>query len=65
MEQPEEIVAPLLPYQRQFLAWAVSQEQSSVRGGILADEMGMGKTLQVRHTFCTWLPLTWLLELFW
>ena len=38
---------PLLPYQRQFLAWGVSQEQSSVRGGILADEMGMGKTLQV------------------
>lgn len=48
MEQPEEILAPLLPYQRQFLAWAVSQEQSSVRGGILADEMGMGKTLQAR-----------------
>ena len=48
MEQPEEILVPLLPYQRQFLAWSVSQEQSSVRGGILADEMGMGKTLQVR-----------------
>ena len=47
MEQPEEILVPLLPYQRQFLAWGVSQEQSSVRGGILADEMGMGKTLQV------------------
>ena len=47
MEQPEEIMVPLLPYQRQFLAWGVSQEQSSVRGGILADEMGMGKTLQV------------------
>ncbi|CAL5226040.1 g8852 [Coccomyxa viridis] len=46
MEQPEEIMVPLLPYQRQFLAWGVSQEQSSVRGGILADEMGMGKTLQ-------------------
>ena len=47
MEQPREILVPLLPYQRQFLAWGVSQEQSSVRGGILADEMGMGKTLQV------------------
>ena len=47
MEQPSEIVMPLLPYQRQFLAWAVSQERSSVQGGILADEMGMGKTLQV------------------
>lgn len=48
MAQPEEIVVPLLPYQRQFLAWAITQEQSTVRGGILADEMGMGKTLQVR-----------------
>ena len=48
MAQPEEIIVPLLPYQRQFLAWAITQEQSTVRGGILADEMGMGKTLQVR-----------------
>lgn len=47
MEQPEEIVAKLLPYQGEFLAWAVGQERSTVRGGILADEMGMGKTLQV------------------
>jgi hypothetical protein len=52
MEQPEEIVAKLLPYQREFLAWAVSQERSTVRGGILADEMGMGKTLQARSQFC-------------
>ncbi len=48
MEAPGEIVAVLLPYQKEFLAWAVGQERSSVRGGILADEMGMGKTLQVR-----------------
>ncbi len=46
--QPAEIVAPLLPYQRQFLGWALAQERSGVRGGILADEMGMGKTLQAR-----------------
>lgn len=46
-EQPPEIVMPLLPYQRQFLTWALRQEHSAVRGGILADEMGMGKTLQV------------------
>lgn len=57
MEQPEEIVVPLLPYQKEFLAWAVSQEQSSVRGGILADEMGMGKTLQVCGNVCACLHL--------
>lgn len=45
-EQPAEIVMPLLPYQRKFLGWALGQERSGVRGGILADEMGMGKTLQ-------------------
>ena len=37
----------LLPFQKEFLAWAVSQERSEIRGGILADEMGMGKTIQV------------------
>ena len=47
MEPPPELLMPLLPYQKEFLAWAVTQEQSEVRGGILADEMGMGKTIQV------------------
>lgn len=28
------------------LAWMCQQEESNVRGGILADEMGMGKTIQ-------------------
>ena len=28
------------------LAWMCHQEDSDVRGGILADEMGMGKTIQ-------------------
>ena len=37
----------LLPFQKEFLAWAISQERSEIRGGILADEMGMGKTIQV------------------
>ena len=36
------------------LAWMCHQEESSVRGGILADEMGMGKTIQAnRHARCT------------
>lgn len=46
MEPPPELLMPLLPYQKEFLAWGVAQEQGPVRGGILADEMGMGKTIQ-------------------
>eukprot|EP00605_Chrysophyceae_sp_TOSAG23-4_P001643 GSChrysophyteH1.ASY1.ANO1.1804.1 assembled CDS len=37
---------PLLPYQKEGLAWMINQEDGPVRGGILADEMGMGKTIQ-------------------
>ena len=48
MEPPAEMLMPLLPFQKEFLAWAISQEQGVVRGGILADEMGMGKTIQVK-----------------
>ena len=45
-EPPPDLIIPLLRYQKEFLAWATKQEQSAVRGGILADEMGMGKTIQ-------------------
>jgi DNA repair protein RAD16 len=45
-EQPLDLIIPLLKYQKEFLAWATIQELSAVRGGILADEMGMGKTIQ-------------------
>ena len=31
---------------QEFLAWGIAQEQGPVAGGILADEMGMGKTIQ-------------------
>ncbi len=41
MEPPPELLMPLLPYQKEFLAWGVAQEKGPVRGGILADEMGM------------------------
>ncbi|EOA39673.1 hypothetical protein CARUB_v10008314mg [Capsella rubella] len=44
-EPPSDLIMPLLRYQKEFLAWASKQEQS-VAGGILADEMGMGKTIQ-------------------
>lgn len=43
---PKDLVAPMLPFQKEGLAWMCHQEESSVRGGILADEMGMGKTIQ-------------------
>lgn len=33
MEPPTELLMPLLPYQKEFLAWAIKQEQSDVRGG--------------------------------
>lgn len=45
-EPPPELLMPLLPFQKEWLAWSLKQERSSMRGGILADEMGMGKTIQ-------------------
>ena len=46
-EPPDNLLAPMLPYQKEGLGWLCKQEDSDMRGGILADEMGMGKTLQV------------------
>lgn len=46
IEPSDDLIISLLRYQKEWLAWALKQEESSVRGGILADEMGMGKTLQ-------------------
>ena len=37
----------LCAHSQEFLAWAVNQELSTTKGGLLADEMGMGKTIQV------------------
>ncbi|DAZ93932.1 TPA: hypothetical protein N0F65_012878 [Lagenidium giganteum] len=42
----KHLTVPLLPYQREALAWMTAQEKSDYKGGILADEMGMGKTIQ-------------------
>ncbi|OMH83638.1 DNA repair protein RAD16 [Zancudomyces culisetae] len=44
--QPKDIVMQLLPFQLEGLDWMTKQEQSPVKGGVLADEMGMGKTIQ-------------------
>lgn len=46
VDAPSDVVMPLLRYQKEWLAWALKQEESATRGGILADEMGMGKTIQ-------------------
>lgn len=46
-EQPEHVNVKLLPFQLEGLNWLVKQEESPLNGGILADEMGMGKTIQV------------------
>ena len=35
-----------LPFQVEGYSWMYQQERGEIRGGILADEMGMGKTLQ-------------------
>ena len=41
---PRLLLVPLLPFQAEFVVWAQGQEQNeTVCGGVLADEMGMGK----------------------
>mmetsp|Transcript_8330 Transcript_8330/g.23887 ORF Transcript_8330/g.23887 Transcript_8330/m.23887 type:complete len:988 (-) Transcript_8330:202-3165(-) len=53
IEAAPELLMPLLPYQKEFLAWAVNQEQGPTKGGLLADEMGMGKTIQAISVILT------------
>ena len=45
---PPNISAQLLPFQEEGLGWMLGRERlpPGGRGGVLADEMGMGKTLQ-------------------
>uniref|UniRef100_M1DUI4 DEXH helicase-like repair protein n=1 Tax=Solanum tuberosum TaxID=4113 RepID=M1DUI4_SOLTU len=45
VEPPSNFILPLLRYQKEWLAWSLKQE-TIFKGGILADEMGMGKTVQ-------------------
>jgi DNA repair protein RAD16 len=44
--QPEAITRRLKPFQLEGLDWMIKQEKSSYKGGLLGDEMGMGKTIQ-------------------
>ncbi|KAI8921141.1 SNF2 family N-terminal domain-containing protein, partial [Powellomyces hirtus] len=46
-EQPKDVMVNLLPFQQEGLHWLMAQEDSRFNGGILADEMGMGKTIQL------------------
>jgi len=45
-EQPESITRTLKSFQLEGLDWMTRQEKSSYKGGLLGDEMGMGKTIQ-------------------
>ncbi|KAF2730378.1 hypothetical protein EJ04DRAFT_500637 [Polyplosphaeria fusca] len=45
-QQPQSISRRLKPFQLEGLSWMVRQEQTNYKGGLLGDEMGMGKTIQ-------------------
>jgi DNA repair protein RAD16 len=44
--QPDGLSLKLLPFQLEGLDWMRKQEAGDWKGGILADEMGMGKTIR-------------------
>ncbi|PCH41548.1 hypothetical protein WOLCODRAFT_70089 [Wolfiporia cocos MD-104 SS10] len=50
-EQPEGLKVTLLPFQQESLYWMRNQEKGVWKGGMLADEMGMGKTIQMIALF--------------
>ncbi|KAM0677349.1 DNA repair protein rad16 [Binucleata daphniae] len=56
LEHPKLLQTKLLPYQLYGVSWMYSREQSNVKGGILADEMGMGKTLQALGLILSYKP---------
>lgn len=45
-EQPAGISRALKSFQLEGLNWMMRQEKTEYRGGLLGDEMGMGKTIQ-------------------
>ncbi|KAF9224410.1 hypothetical protein BS17DRAFT_703380 [Gyrodon lividus] len=50
-EQPIGLKVTLLPFQQESLSWMRKQENGVWHGGLLADEMGMGKTIQMISLF--------------
>ena len=51
-EHPPGMTIKLLPFQLEGLNWLIKQEDGEFNGGILADEMGMGKTIQTIGLLC-------------
>lgn len=49
--QPPGMTIKLLPFQLEGLHWLQQQEDGEFGGGVLADEMGMGKTIQTIALF--------------
>lgn len=47
MEAHPSLKLNLLPFQKESLYWMKKQEEGVWKGGMLADEMGMGKTYAV------------------
>ncbi len=45
-KQPDSITRTLKSFQLEGLNWMQKQEQTHYKGGLLGDEMGMGKTIQ-------------------
>lgn len=45
-EQPAGISRTLKSFQLEGLNWMMRQEKTEYKGGLLGDEMGMGKTIQ-------------------
>lgn len=45
--QPSTVKTPLLFHQKQALWWMLQKENSRTKGGIIADDMGLGKSLQI------------------
>ncbi|KAK7689056.1 hypothetical protein QCA50_007747 [Cerrena zonata] len=52
-DPPAGLKVTLLPFQRESLFWMKNQEKSIWHGGLLADEMGMGKTIQMIALLCS------------
>ncbi|QRW01449.1 nucleotide excision repair protein RAD16 [Ceratobasidium sp. AG-Ba] len=50
-DQPTGLKVTLLPFQQESLFWMRKQENGPWKGGMLADEMGMGKTIQTLALF--------------